>query len=135
MEFIIKNELILRRLLYSDAFIGSFTGIFGLVFATFLSKLVGINHTVIVLISIITFCYSILASFLAFSKKIDIRYTRILILANWIWSGISIFLLYLHYDNATLVGKSYLILQVIAVAGLAYLEGSQIIKQSNTHEV
>ena len=125
MEFIIKNELILRRLLYSDAFIGSFTGIFGVVFATFLSKLVGIN----------TFCYSILASLLAFSKKIDIRYTRILILANWIWSVISIFLLYLHYDNATLVGKSYLILQVIAVAGLAYLEGSQIIKQSNTHEV
>ncbi len=106
-----------------------------MVYVAFLSNLLGIGQTLILVISAITFGYSIMASFLAFKRIIDIRYTRMLILANWIWSAISLIILFMHFENASLVGKCYLALQVIAVGGLAYMEGAQITKQLNTLEI
>ena len=105
MEFSIKNELVLRRLLYLDAFLGSFTGIAGMVYVAFLSNLLGIGQTLILVISAITFGYSIMASFLAFKRIIDIRYTRMLILANWIWSAISLIILCMHFSNIIFFGQ------------------------------
>jgi hypothetical protein len=112
----------LKNLLWIDFVLGSVTGITGISFFRFFKKLLQIPDNVIVMISIITLLYSFLALFLALQKFPNLARTKALIFANWAWSLVSVILLVLYFTDASVLGKLFLILQIVVVAGLAWLE-------------
>ena len=86
---------------------------------TFLRIPVGI----IIAISLVTLAYALLALFLAQQKPARLKPVKILIAANWLWSLVSVFLLFFFFAGSSIFGKLFLVLQIIVVAGLAYFEG------------
>lgn len=129
MTYTIKNISILRKLLWLDTFMGSSTGITGLILLNRLTDFLGLNTAFILAVSCITLCYAFVALYLACQRTISIPLLRLLIIGNWAWAFISTGLLFLHFAEATVFGKIFLILQVLVVGGLAYFEGKQLIAQ------
>lgn len=123
----IRNKQTLTKLLWSDTFLGGITALLGLLFTTFLSEIMGLSNPIVIFISAVTLVYAIFAFVLANQKNTNIRLLRVLVAANWLWTIVSIGLLYFHFNNALILGKIFLILQILVVGGLAYLEGEQII--------
>ena len=130
MGYKIKNRSILNKLLWLDFILGASSSQAGLIFTIVLTKIFSLSFNLIFTISVITFAYSIVAFILTQQKIPSLVLLRILIKANWIWAIISVVLLYLHFENATIIGRTFLSLQVLVVGGLAYLEGNQIIKEN-----
>ncbi len=128
MSYAVKNESTLKNILWLDCFMGSSTAILGLLLFTTLSALLGLAANFIITISAITLTYGIMALILALKKPTPVNPLRLLVAANWFWAVVSIILLSLHFSTATILGKIFLILQIIVVGGLAYLEGNQIVK-------
>jgi hypothetical protein len=129
-NYSIKDIITLRKLLWLDFIMGSSTALIGLVFYKFLTSFFGLTSSLILIISVITFLYSVAAFTLARQKEIYLFLLIVLIYANWFWMIISIVLLFAHFEHATVFGKVFLILQIIVVGGLAWLEGNQLIKKS-----
>ncbi len=116
----------LKKLLWLDTFLGGTTGLVGLCFYTLLEELMGLDVKFIVTVSVVTFCYAIVALALAVQKKISLPLLRVLIFANWFWATISIGFVVFFFNSAYLLGKVFLMLQVLVVCGLAYAEGKQL---------
>ncbi len=129
MKYAINNPAQLKKILWLDAIAGGSTAIIGILFTATLTHLLGLEMNTIKMIASITLLYALVALFLANQKNVSIILLRILVYANWIWTLISVFLLYSHYSKATMLGVLFLFLQIIVVATLAYLEGKQIVKQ------
>jgi hypothetical protein len=126
MTYSIKDIQTLRRLLWLDAAIGGTTGMVGLVFSTALTLILGLETPVIVVIAIITLLYAIGACTLAMQPSMPLPAVRTLVGANWLWTVVSVALVFVHYAAAEPFGKVFLIAQIVVVGGLAYLEGNQI---------
>ncbi|MGI9544346.1 MAG: hypothetical protein ACR2MX_13885 [Cyclobacteriaceae bacterium] len=126
MSLSIKNVSHLRKILWLDTFLGGITALIGLCFFHPLEQILGLSVTLIISVSAITGCYAIVAFILAKQKTISIPLLRVLIFANWFWAIVSIALVLLFFKQAYLLGKIFLILQVLVVSGLAYIEGKQI---------
>ena len=131
MNYVIRHLPTLRKLLWSDAFLGGITALAGLILSSRLIGFLGFTEQFILVVSAITLCYAIVAFYLATQKIISISLLRLLVMANWLWTLISILLLLMHFEWATTFGKIFLALQIIVVGGLAYLEGKQLIAQKN----
>jgi hypothetical protein len=129
MPYKISNPNILKKILWLDALAGGTTAIFGLILSQAISHLFGIAHHLFFIIVSITLVYAIVAFYLAIQKIIPVTLLRILVYANWVWTIISVFLLYFHFRTATTLGLLFLVLQIIVVGGLAYFEGRQIVQQ------
>ena len=127
MNDAIKDPVVLRKLLWLDTFLGGTTAILGLCFFNPLTSLLGLTTFFIVSVSVITSGYAVVAGVLANQATVSIPLLRILIVANWLWAFISVGLLLVHFDQAQPLGKLFLGLQVIAVGGLAYSEGQQLV--------
>jgi hypothetical protein len=91
------------------------------------SGILGLTVPFILSVSTITLFYAIVAFILAAQRNISVRLLQLLVYANWIWAVISTGLLLVHFSKALLLGKIFLILQIVVVGGLAYLEGNQIV--------
>jgi hypothetical protein len=130
---LITSKLKLKNLLWIDFLLGFVTGVIGISFFRSLETLLKVPYDVIAIISVVTLVYSILALFLAQQNVSGVKLTRSLIIANWLWSVVSVILLYLYFSNASLSGKLFLILQVIVVAGLAYFEGRALKQLENNY--
>ena len=130
MKYTIKDSFLLRKILWVDAVLGGATAIMGLLFFDPLISVLGLTATFILRVSVITLCYSLIACVLASQINISIPLLRTLIYANWVWTFISIGLLLMHFDKVQPLGKIFLVLQIIVVGGLAYLEGKQLVRQS-----
>ncbi len=128
----IKNEPVLRKILWFDALLDGVTAGFGLIFSTNLANWLGLPTALIVVTALITLSYGLLAVTLAAQKLISIPRLRLLIRANWSWMAVSVVLFFVHYAKATHVGIAVLVLQIIIVGGLAYVEGNQLISRSAT---
>jgi hypothetical protein len=127
MKHGIKNIVILRRILWLDTFLGGVTAVLGLfLFQTF-SGILGFTVPFTLSVSAITLLYALMAFILAAQRNISVRLLQVLVSANWIWAVISTVLLLVHFGNALLLGKIFLISQIVVVGGLAYLEGNQIV--------
>lgn len=124
----IKNQPTLKKILWADVILGGGTAIIGLLFITSLTTLLGLPTNLIQIISIVTMAYAIFAFLVVMQKTTSISLLRILIFANWIWTAISIGLLFTHFEKAALLGQFFLLLQILVVGGLAYMEGKQVIK-------
>jgi hypothetical protein len=129
MHYTIKNPSTLRKLLWADTILGGGTAIIGLLFFNTLSDLLGFTTIFIIVVSVVTLLYAIVAFILANQKSVSIPLLRLLVQANWFWTAVSIVLLFLHYSSAKALGIAFLILQILVVGGLAYLEGKQIVKK------
>lgn len=130
MQYHIKSISTLRRILWLDALLGSSTAITGLCFSAFLTPILGLQQRMILVISLVTLVYAIVAASLASRKHIPVTGVRILVYANWFWTFVSIVLLILCVKETTLLGTLFLIAQIVAVGGLAYLEGRQVIRKN-----
>lgn len=127
MTYSIKDIGVLKQLLWLDCILGSVNGIAGLCFYTFFSQLFQISADLMLGISAVTFLYAIFAFLLAVKNDPAVKYVRLLVYANWAWVFISCFLIYFHIEQANLLGKIFLLLQILVVGALAYFEGKQII--------
>jgi hypothetical protein len=128
MPFKIKDPVLLKKILWLDATAGGITAVLGLLLSRIFSQLFGLEHQVLIIIASITLIYALVALYLVSQAIIPITLLRILVYANWIWTVISVFLLYFHFGRATMFGLVFLALQIIVVGLLAYFEGKQIAK-------
>jgi hypothetical protein len=128
MKYAIKDLPLLRKILWLDAFLGGLTAVVGLCFSSVLTDVSGLTTRFILIVSAITLCYSAVAGILASQNTTSIPLLRLLIKANWIWTIISVGLLFVHVRAAQPVGKAFLVLQILVVGALAYLEGKQLIR-------
>ena len=71
--------------------------------------------------------YAILAFIVGIQRPTSVNLLSVLVYANWIWTAISVFMIFTHYNSATRLGVSFLFIQPVVVGGLAYLENKQII--------
>lgn len=110
--------------------LGGTTAVAGLAFPSALAELLGLSTGFVVGVAGITLLYAGVALWLAVQPVPNLRLTRVLILANWGWTLISVGLLLMHFRAATALGVAFLVLQVVVVGGLAYLEGQQVQAQS-----
>jgi len=127
MTYTINDVSVLRKILWLDTILGAATAIVGLCFFNPLTSVLGLTVPFILSVSIITLCYSVIAGVLANQSTISIPLLRLLILANWIWTFISIGLMLVHFAGAELLGRIFLFLQIFAVGILAYFEGKQLV--------
>ncbi|WP_299455191.1 hypothetical protein [uncultured Microscilla sp.] len=118
----------MKNILWADFVAGFSTGVIGLIFSHQLTTLLGLPYLFIVWVSAITLLYALNALGLALMKSTIARLVLVLVYANWLWTLISVGLLYLHFGNASMLGKAFLILQIIVVGGLAFAEGKQLTK-------
>jgi hypothetical protein len=116
----------LKNLLWIDFWLGFITGTIGILFYNTLKTFLVIPVDIIIIISLVTLAYSLLALIVAQQKQGGLRLAKILIAANWLWSVVSIILLFLFFQNSSVFGKLFLVLQIIVVGGLAYFEGRAV---------
>lgn len=128
MNYQIRNIPLLKKILWADCIIGIGTAVIGLLLYAVLVDFLGLPSKHIVIISVVTLVYGLIALSLSLQNPIPVFLLRVLISANWVWAFISVGLLIFHFNNATAFGITFLILQVVVVGGLAYLEGRHIVK-------
>jgi hypothetical protein len=116
----------LKNLLWIDFWLGFITGTIGILFYNTLKTFLAIPVDIIIIISVVTLAYSLVALVVAQQKQQGLKLAKILIAANWVWSVVSIILLYLFFQKSTVFGKLFLVLQIIVVGGLAYFEGKAV---------
>jgi hypothetical protein len=126
MIYQIRNIPLLRRVLWADSVLGGATALAGLFWYSTLVDFLGLPLHLIVIIASVTMAYALLALRLALKSPPSILLLRLLIYANWVWTIISVVLLIFYMYEATLFGVTFLILQVVVVAILAWLEGRHI---------
>jgi hypothetical protein len=119
------NRLV-KQLLWADFFLGFFTGLAGLILYPILTLFLGLPAWLIIVIAAVTLLYSILAFILARQPDPSYRLLRVLVYANWIWTLISVVLIFLFISGATIFGAAFLILQVLVVGLLAWSEGRHL---------
>lgn len=126
MNYEIRNVPLLKKILWADSLLGSSTAIAGLLLYPLLDDFLGLSEKFIVVISAVTSLYGLWALSLVLRSSPPAGPLRVLVYANWIWTAISMVLLFLHIANTTPFGAAFLVLQVVVVGLLAYLEGRHI---------
>lgn len=129
MSYQIKNIPYLKKILWLDFAAGASTGLLGIFVCGFFSSIFGLPEAFLFWISVVTFVYSLAALSLNLSREISIPFLRGLIVANWAWVPVSMVFIFLHFGEASVLGKLFLLLQIVVVGGLAWIEGRQLEKQ------
>ncbi|WP_160717913.1 hypothetical protein [Chitinophaga solisilvae] len=125
----IRSELSrLKGILRADYLLGCGTGIIGLCLSGVLTGFLGLPVSFILIVSAVTLLYGLVALFLALQQEPYPWLLNVLVIANWIWTLISVVLLILYFREATVFGKVFLVLQIIVVGMLAWLEGKFVRK-------
>lgn len=130
MQYQVKDSELLRKILRLDAVLGGGTALVGLLFYPELTPVLGLPTRFITVVSVVTLLYAVVAIRLATQKPVSVPLLRLLIGANWLWTLVGLVLLLVHYNTATGLGLSFLILQIVVVGGLAYWEGNQLIRKT-----
>src|SRR5688572_33385341 len=95
------NRLV-KQLLWADFFLGFLTGAAGLILYSILTSFLGLPTWLILGIAAVTFLYSILAFILARQPEPSQPLLRVLVYANWIWTLVSVVLIFLFIGGATI---------------------------------
>ncbi len=83
---------------------------------------------VLLIISICHVLYGCYSLFLYTRKEVKGSLLLILVYANAIWAGISIFLFIYYLSDVSILGMIMLLSQPLVVGGLAYAEAKQLKK-------
>lgn len=127
MRYSIKDQPFLRKILWLDAWLGGATALTGLLCFTPLSTVLGFTAPSIVTVATLNLLYAGLAFLVAVQKQTSVRLLKVLVNANWVWTAVSVLMIFTHFRSATNLGAALLLLQPIIVGGLAYAENNQII--------
>lgn len=127
MSYSIKDESLLKKILWLDTLLGGATAIAGLLCFTTLTTVLGFTAPSIVTVAAINLLYAIPACILAVQRPTSVMLLRSLVFANWVWAAISVLMIFTHFSSATTLGSLVLLLQPVVVGGLAYSENNQII--------
>lgn len=122
----VNQSQTLNKILWADAILGGSTGILGLACSQKLSVLLGFSAGLIQVVSAITLSYAVVAFVLAAQLSKSSQLARALAFANWFWTLVSLVMLATLFEQATVLGKLYLVLQPLVVGALAYLESAQL---------
>jgi hypothetical protein len=117
---------LVKKILWADFFLGFLTGAAGLILYPILNSFLGLPAWLIIIIAAVTFSYSILAFILARQPESSQALLRVLVYANWIWTLVSVALIFFYIGSATIFGAIFLVLQVLVVGLLAWLEGRHL---------
>src|SRR5688572_24776815 len=123
MKHQIRSTPLLKKVLWADVILGGGTALIGLFCYAELVDFLGLPANLIFIIATVTLAYALLALSLALKSHPPIPLLRLLIYANWVWTVISVVLLFAYFRDATSWGAAFLILQVVVVGMLAWLEG------------
>lgn len=116
----------LRKILRADAFIGGATAVAGIALYGWWARFLGLPEKLVLLIAAVTGLYAFVALSLVLMKPIRWWAVRWLVMANWIWTLVSAAMLWYYWEQATVFGKAFLVLQILVVGGLAWMEGRHI---------
>ncbi|MBL0911568.1 MAG: hypothetical protein IBJ09_04285 [Bacteroidia bacterium] len=131
METGIKNDTgALRKLLWLDTFMGASVGLAGLLLYRKAALFLGFSEIFVLIVSAVTLLYAGMACYLALRSPIPRGPLRVLVRGNWLWAGVSVVLIVLYFNEATVFGKIFLVLQVLVVGGLGYAEGKALKKST-----
>lgn len=130
MRYRFRSVPTLKKLLWLDTVLGGTTAVAGLLFSATLAGLLGLSTGLILLVASVTLLYAVVACMLARQQVVSVRWLRTLIVANGLWTIVSLYLLVAYYERATKLGVGFLLLQVVVVGGLAYAEGRQLIAEA-----
>jgi len=124
MDIDLKNDTgALKKLLWLDTFMGSSVGLAGLLLYRQAAVFLGFSEIFVLIVSAVTLLYACMACYLAMRSRVPLRPLKVLVRANWFWAAVSVVLIFLYFEGATLYGKIFLVLQVLVVGGLARAEG------------
>jgi hypothetical protein len=123
----IKDRKVLRRLLWLDTSLGSINASTWLLFPSFWADFLGLSQALVVVIALVNVVYASSACYLAAQQRPSASLVRWLVRANWLWVLVSIVLVLLHFGDATVFGKVFLVAQVLGVGALAWAEGRQVV--------
>ncbi|MEL6671385.1 MAG: hypothetical protein AAFR61_04310 [Bacteroidota bacterium] len=119
----------MKKLLWVDFAAGAVTSLLGIFLAGFFAPIFGIPEAVLFWMHVVTLGYALVSSTLAIPQKVNMPRLIGLIAGNWLWVPVNLVLIYFYFGEATLLGKLFLISQIVFVGGLAYIEGRQLEKQ------
>lgn len=126
MKTILNDIPKLRKILWADAFIGGATAVAGLALYGWWSRFLGLPDRLVLIIAAVTGLYAMMAVCLAIMKPLKPKPVKGLVLANWLWTAVSVGMLIYYFGGASVFGKVFLILQIVVVGGLAWLEGRHV---------
>lgn len=125
----IKNDTgTLRKLLWLDTFMGASVGLAGLLLYKKAALFLGFSDIFVLIVSAVTLLYACMACYLALRNPVPRAPLKVLIRGNWIWAVVSIVLIFLYFNEASVFGKIFLVLQVLVVGGLGLAEGAALKK-------
>lgn len=126
MDSSTKKNSIPRKILWIDTSVGGFTGLVGVAFYDFWVTILGLPKVLVLLISGVSLIYALGAFVLASQKNVSDTSVKVLMYANWLAGLAGIVLTFFYFESATVLGKIFLILQVLVISGLAYFEGKYL---------
>lgn len=132
MNYTIRNNQALKKILWVDFLCGITNGLAGLLFVDFFAPFLGLPEVHLLVICAVTVLYACGALYLATQKTINIPFLLVQIYANWFWTAVSVGLLAYYYAAATVPGIIFLVLQIVVVGGLAWLENNQLVKKTDS---
>lgn len=122
MSYYVTNPALLKKILWADFALGSGTAVIGLAAYPVLAPFLGLPVSLVVLVSVVTLLYALVALWLATRRSPTAGWVRLLMYANAFWTLVSIGLVIGYITGATVFGAVFLVLQVVVVGGLALLE-------------
>lgn len=112
----------LRKVLWLDAALGLSFGLLGLHFLEPAAVLLGFPLALTRFIALANLVYGLSAFTLANFRRTPLAGMKAMILANWIWTGISVAMCWRYAGQAAPLGVLFLVGQIPVVGGLSWLE-------------
>ena len=110
------------HLLWIDCSAGAVVGVVVVTLHDWLSQWYALPLNILLFTGIINVLYACYSFSLAVRKKRSRTSILILIIANFAWVPVCLYLASIYWTTATLFGLGHLILEAFFVGGLAYLE-------------
>ncbi len=101
---------------------GASVGLAGLLLYRPAAVFLGFSEIFVLIVSAVTLLYACMACYLALRNPVPRTPLKALIRGNWLWAAVSVVLIFLYFNEATLYGRIFLVLQVLVVGGLGWGE-------------
>jgi hypothetical protein len=112
----------LKKLLWIDAFAGLSVGIAVLLLKDLVQPFLQLPSSLLTSCAVIALCYSVYAFHLVLRKAQSARWVKALIYANGAYAVFCLVLLWYFFEEASWLGRGYLLLDSVGVGTLALVE-------------
>jgi len=112
----------LIKLLWIDAFAGLSVGLAVLLLKDLVQPFLQLPRSLLVSCAVIALCYAVYAFHLVLRKAQSVRWVRALIYGNGAYAVFCLGLLWYYFNEASWLGRGYLLLDSVGVGTLALVE-------------